>query len=101
VAHDIGMAVNSAGGAIIMFNGGLNNLWALSGTIKGGFSAPVEVASGAGSHSYIRSGTSAVALNNAGQASVAWSVLDGQTGIADPVGVRHLVRLGRERESVS
>ncbi len=81
VAHDISMAVNSGGGAIIMFNGGLNNLWAISGTVTGGFSAPVEVASGAGSHSYIRSGTSQVALNNAGQASVAWSVLDGQTGL--------------------
>jgi hypothetical protein len=81
VAHDISMAVNSGGGAIIMFNGGLNNLWAISGTVTGGFSAPVEVASGSGSHSYIRSGTSQVALNNAGQASVAWSVLDGQTGL--------------------
>jgi hypothetical protein len=81
VAHDISMAVNSGGSAIIMFNGGLNNLWAISGTVTGGFSAPVDVASGAGSHSYIRSGTSAVALNNAGQASVAWMVLDGQTGL--------------------
>jgi hypothetical protein len=81
VAHDISMAVNSGGAAIIMFNGGLNNLWAISGTVTGGFSAPVEVASGAGSHSYIRSGTSQVALNNAGQASAAWSVLDGQTGL--------------------
>jgi hypothetical protein len=80
-AHDISMAVNSGGSAIIMFNGGLNNLYALSGTVTGGFSAPVEVASGAGSHSYIQSGTSAVALNNAGQASAAWSVLDGQTGL--------------------
>ena len=81
VAHDISMAVNASGGAIIMFNGGLNNLWAISGTVTGGFSAPVEVASGAGSHSYHPSGTSQVALNNAGQASVAWSVLDGQTGL--------------------
>jgi hypothetical protein len=81
VAHDISMAVNSVGGAIIMFNGGLNNLWAISGTVTGGFSAPVRVASGSGSTSYQRLGTSAVALNNAGQASVAWSVLDGQTGL--------------------
>jgi len=81
VAHDISMAVNSGGGAIIMFNGGLNNLWAISGTVTGGFSAPVEVASGAGSPTYVRIGTSAVALNNAGEASVAWSVLDGQTGL--------------------
>ena len=81
VAHDISMAVSPAGGAIIMFNGGLNNLWAISGTVTGGFSAPVEVASGSGSNHYQRIGTSAVALNNAGQASVAWSVLDGQTGL--------------------
>ena len=39
------------------------------------------MASGAGSNHYQRIGTSAVALNNAGQASVAWSVLDGQTGL--------------------
>jgi hypothetical protein len=64
------MAVNSGGGAIIMFNGGLNNLWAISGTVTGGFSAPVDVASGAGSNHYQRIGTSAVALNNAGQAPV-------------------------------
>ncbi len=80
-AHSLSLAVNSSGGAIIMFNGGLNNLWALSGTVTGGFSAPVEVASGAGSNHYQRIGTSEVALNNAGQASVAWSVLDGQTGV--------------------
>jgi hypothetical protein len=81
VAHDISMAVNSGGSVIIMFNGGLNNLWAISGTVTGGFAAPVEVASGSGSNHYQRIGTSAVALNNAGQASVAWSVLNGQTGL--------------------
>ena len=81
VAHDISVAVNSGGSAIIMFNGGLNNLWAISGTVTGGFSAPVEVASGAGSDHYNRIGTSQVALNNAGQASVAWSVLNGHTGV--------------------
>ena len=42
VAHDLSLAVNSGGSAIIMFNGGLNNLWAISGTVTGGFSAPVE-----------------------------------------------------------
>jgi hypothetical protein len=80
-AHSLSMAVNAAGSAIIMFNGGLNNLYAISGTLTGGFSAPVLVASGSGSHSYIQGGTSQVALNNAGQASVAWSVLDGQTAV--------------------
>jgi hypothetical protein len=80
-AHDISMAVNSGGSAIITFNGGLNNLWAISGTISGGFSAPVLLASGTGSNHYHLVGTSQVALNNAGQAAVAWSVLDGHTGV--------------------
>lgn len=78
-AHDISLAVNSGGGAIITFNGGLNNLWAISGTVTGGFSAPVELASGSGSNHYHLIGTSEVALNNAGQASVAWTVLGGHT----------------------
>ena len=80
-AHSLSLAVNSGGSAIITFNGGLNNLWAVSGTVTGGFSAPVMLASGAGSNHYNPIGTSQVALNNAGQASVAWSVLDGHTGV--------------------
>ena len=80
-AHSLSLAVNSGGSVIITFNGGLNNLWAVSGTVTGGFSAPVMLASGAGSNHYNPIGTSQVALNNAGQASVAWSVLGGQTGL--------------------
>jgi hypothetical protein len=80
-AHSLSLAVNSSGGAVITFNGGLNNLWALSGTVTGGFSAPVMLASGAGSNKYNPIGTSEVALNNAGQASVVWSVLNGHTGV--------------------
>jgi len=80
-AHSLSLAVNSSGGAVITFNGGLNNLWALSGTVTGGFSAPVLIAPGAGSNKYNPIGTSEVALNNAGQASVVWSVLDGHTGV--------------------
>jgi hypothetical protein len=80
-AHSLSLAVNSGGSAIMTFNGGLNNLWAVSGTVTGGFSAPVFIASGAGSNHYNPVGTSEVALNNAGQASVAWSVLDGHTGV--------------------
>ena len=79
-AHALSLAVNSGGSAIITFNGGLNNLWAVSGTVTGGFSAPVELASGAGSNKYNPIGTSQVALNNAGQASVVWSVQNGHTG---------------------
>jgi hypothetical protein len=80
-AHSLSLAVNASGSAIMTFNGGLNNLWAISGTVTGGFSAPVFIASGAGSNHYNPVGTSQVALNNAGQAAVAWSVLDGQTGL--------------------
>jgi len=65
--------------AVITFNGGLNNLWAISGTVTGGFSAPVLLASGAGSNKYNLIGTAQVALNNAGQAAVAWTVLGGHT----------------------
>jgi hypothetical protein len=79
--HSLSLAVNSGGSAIITFNGGLNNLWAVSGTVTGGFSAPVMLASGTGSNKYNPIGTSEVALDNAGQASVVWSVLDGQTGL--------------------
>jgi hypothetical protein len=78
-AHSLSLAVNSGGSAIITFNGGLNNLWAVSGTVTGGFSAPVMLASGAGSNHYNPIGTSQVALNNAGQASVAWTVAGGHT----------------------
>jgi len=53
-AHGLSLAVNSGGSAIITFNGGLNNLWAVSGTVTGGFSAPVMLASGAGSNHYNR-----------------------------------------------
>jgi hypothetical protein len=80
-AHSLSLAVSSGGSAIITFNGGLNNLWAVSCTVTGGFSAQVMLASGAGSNKYNPIGTSHVALNNAGQASVVWSVLDGHTGV--------------------
>jgi hypothetical protein len=80
-AHSLSLAVNTGGSAVITFNGGLNNLWAVSGTVTGGFSAPVELASGTGSNKYNPIGTSEVVLNNAGQASVVWSVLDGHTGV--------------------
>ena len=80
-AHALSLAVNSGGSAIITFNGGLNSLYAVSGTVTGGFSAPVWLASGTGSNHYNQIGTSQVALNNTGQASVVWSVLDGHTGV--------------------
>jgi hypothetical protein len=78
-AHDISMAVSAGGGAVITFNGGLNNLWAISGALTGGFSAPVLLASGSGSNHYHLIGTSEVALNSAGHAAVVWTVLGGRT----------------------
>ncbi|MBR7838758.1 hypothetical protein KDL01_36155 [Actinospica durhamensis] len=80
-AHDLSLAVDPSGAAIVAFNGGLNNLWAVSGSMAGGFSAPVEVALGYGNSNYHLTGLSALALNNAGQASIAWSVT-GHTGTA-------------------
>ncbi|MGH3151295.1 MAG: hypothetical protein ACRDOB_11270, partial [Streptosporangiaceae bacterium] len=80
-AHSLSLAVNAGGSAIITFNGGLNSLYAVSGTVTGGFSAPVFLAPGAGSNKYNPIGTSEVALNNAGQGSVVWSVLNGHTGV--------------------
>jgi hypothetical protein len=80
-AHGISLAVSPAGDAIVTFNGGLNNVWAISGTVTGGFSAPVEIALGFGNNDYHLTGVTRVALNNAGQASIAWSVT-GHTGVA-------------------
>src|ERR1022692_3926297 len=80
-AHSLSLAVNAGGSAVITFNGGLNSLYAVSGTVTGGFSAPVFLTSGAGSNKYNPIVTSQVALSKAGQASVVWSVLDGHTGV--------------------
>ena len=35
-AHSLSLAVNSGGSTIMTFNGGLNNLWAVSSTVAGG-----------------------------------------------------------------
>jgi hypothetical protein len=87
-AHDLSLAVSPDGAAIVAFNGGLNNVWAASGTLAGGFSAPVEIALGFGTSNYHLSGLSEVALDDAGQASIVWSVT-GHTGAAtrSPAGV--------------
>ena len=55
------------------FGGGLDATWAASGTIAGGFSAPVLVGTGDGS-SYSRKDAPKIALDDAGQASLVWSV---------------------------
>jgi hypothetical protein len=65
----IHMAVNAAGAVVIAWGAKAHAAWADSGTIRGGFTAPVMV----GPSSYGHTLTSPlVALNNAGQAVVAW-----------------------------
>ena len=68
-AHSPGLAVSPNGGVVVTFTGGNDAIWAVSGTITGGFSAPVFVAIG----DYTRDSAPKVALDDAGQASVVWS----------------------------
>ena len=65
----VDLAVNSAGAAIIAWNGIDTAILADSGTVLGGFAAPVAV-----SPSYGRGAHPQVALNDAGSASLAWSI---------------------------
>jgi hypothetical protein len=70
-AHNLSLAVSPDGNAIVAFAGGNDNIWATSGTISGGFSAPVLVGTG----DYVKTAAPQVAVNDAGQASLAWSVI--------------------------
>jgi hypothetical protein len=63
------VAVNSAGAAILAWAGPTIAILADSGTVLGGFAAPVTVATAAYGHF----GHPRVVLNDAGQASLAWS----------------------------
>jgi hypothetical protein len=45
-AHSLSLAVSPDGSAVVAFAGGGDGIWAASGSIKGGFSAPVHVAAG-------------------------------------------------------
>jgi hypothetical protein len=63
------LAVNSAGGAIVTWAGPTLAILADSGTVLGGFAAPVTVAPGSYGHGGVHP---RVALNDAGQASLAW-----------------------------
>jgi hypothetical protein len=68
-AHNLSLAVSPDGSAVVAFAGGNDAIWATSGTVLGGFSAPVFVAAG----DYSKDSAPQVALDDAGQASVVWS----------------------------
>jgi hypothetical protein len=61
--------VSPDGSAVIAFAGGGDGIWAASGSVLGGFSAPVHVAAG----DYSKDSAPKVALDDAGQASLVWS----------------------------
>ena len=71
-AHNLSLAVSPDGSAVIAFAGGNDAIWAASGSVLGGFSAPVFVATG----DYRKTSAPKAALDDAGRASVVWS----QTG---------------------
>ena len=68
-AHNLSLAVSPDGSAIVAFAGGHDGIWAASGTVLSGFTAPVFMAPG----DYSKDSAPKVALDDAGQASVAWS----------------------------
>jgi hypothetical protein len=68
-AHNLSLAVSSDGNAVVAFAGGGDGIWAASGTVLGGFSAPVHVAPG----DYNKDSAPKVALDGAGQATLVWS----------------------------
>lgn len=69
----IHMAVNAAGAVVIAWGALAHAAWADSGTIRGGFTAPVMVGPSSYGHTLT---TPLVALNSTGQAVLAW---DGAT----------------------
>jgi hypothetical protein len=68
-AHSLSLAVSPDGSAVVAFANNHDTIWAASGSIKGGFSAPVLVAAG----DYIKNSVPKVALDDAGNASLVWS----------------------------
>ncbi len=68
-AHNLSLAVSPDGSAVVAFAGGGDGIWAASGTVLAGFSAPVHVAPG----DYSNDSAPKVALDDAGRASLAWS----------------------------
>ena len=68
-AHGLGLAVSPDGSVVVAFANKGDAIWAASGTIGGGLSAPVLVATG----DYSKDSAPKVALDDAGQASLVWS----------------------------
>jgi hypothetical protein len=68
-ARNLSLAVSPDGSAIVAYATDHDAIWAVSGTVSGGFSAPVFVAAG----DYAKNSAPKVALDDAGQASVVWS----------------------------
>ena len=68
-ARNLSLAVSPDGGAIVAYATDHDAIWAVSGSISGGFSAPVFVGAG----DYGKNSAPEVALDDAGQASLVWS----------------------------
>jgi hypothetical protein len=68
-AHNLGLAVSPDGSVVVAFANKHDAIWAASGTILGGLSAPVFVAAA----DYSNVSAPKVALDDAGQASLVWS----------------------------
>ena len=68
-AHGLGLAVSPDGSVVVAFANNDDTIWAASGTIGGGLSAPVLVAAG----DYVKDSAPKVALDDAGNASLIWS----------------------------
>ena len=68
-ARNLSLAVSPNGSAIVAYATQHDAIWAVSGTIQGGFSAPVFVGAG----DYGKNSAPKAALDDAGQASLVWS----------------------------
>ena len=68
-ARNLGLAVSPDGSVIVAYATEHDAIWAVSGTVLGGFSAPVFVAAG----DYSKVSAPKVALDDAGNASLVWS----------------------------
>ena len=68
-ARNLSLAVSPDGSAIVAYATQHDAIWAVSGSVLGGFSAPVFVAAG----DYGKNSAPQVALDDAGQASLVWS----------------------------
>lgn len=68
-ARNLSLAVSPDGSAVVAYATQHDAIWAISGTIGGGFSAPVFVGAG----DYTNHSAPKAALDDAGQASLVWS----------------------------